>query len=72
MHHSTETQEDYDERSVLEQVAPAQQLMLDLARGQLPYADAAEPSVEALAATVRQLPMQDFERLMVLLGRSTH
>jgi hypothetical protein len=71
MHHSSETQDDYDERSVLEQVSPAQQLVLDLARGHLPGAADKELSLEEMAETIRQLPMQDFERLMAMLGRST-
>ncbi len=71
MHHSAETQKDYDERSVLEQVSLAQQLVLDLAMGHLPGAADKELSLEEMAEAIRQLPMQDFERLMAMLGRST-
>lgn len=69
MRHSTEAQEDYDQRSLLEQVLPAQELMLQLAQGQIPDATAKVLSPQELLTRLRQLPKPDFERLMVQLGR---
>ena len=69
MHHSSETQDDYDDRSVLERASPAQKMVLDLAMGQLPRSYAEIKSVEDLAPAILKLPRHEFERLMEMVGR---
>lgn len=68
MHHSPVTQSNsYDERSRLEKVLPAQQLVLDLAMGILPRSSSNETSVEDVYRIIRKLSVEDFEQLMCML-----
>lgn len=69
MHHSGATQDSYDQRSCFEKELPAQQLMLSLAMGSPLSSHPEDLSVDELYTILRKLPLEDFDRLMAMLGR---